>query len=42
MVLSQGEGMAMFGFQLNVINSEIIDDLSGLLKEAGDKTVENI
>lgn len=37
MVLSQGEVMAMFGFQMNVINSEIIDDLSGLLREADEK-----
>ena len=26
--------MAMFGFQINVINSEIRDDLNGLLKES--------
>lgn len=42
MVLSQGVVMAMFWFQMNVINSEIIDDLSGLLREADDKTMENI
>lgn len=42
MILSQGVAMAMFGFQMNVINSEITDDLGGLLREADDKTMENI
>lgn len=42
MILSQGVVMAMFGFQMNVINRGIPDDLGGLLREADDETMENI